>query len=833
MTWYQNFFQLTAIPTDVITGNYNPSLVLLSYVIASMASYVALDMSAHLRKPTSLVFRIWWLLGGAFVMGAGIWSMHFVGMLSFNMHMAMPMTYDFVWTSASMIVAILTAGIAFLFFTIPHPTTKHYIMSGIILGIAIPTMHYTGMTGMNDVHIHYLPFPFTLSIIIAIVAATVALWLAVQSDKGTFAKRLRLKLISALIMGFAIVGMHYMGMYAAIFTPGEMNTEAVMGFSKLDPTLLAIFITTIVISIMVGALILSTSKYFLTLGLQSERDFMEAVLNNMRGAVIASNSKNKISLFNSTLEEIFGKMVESRLPSDWLKKYPIFDPSNDQPYAINQHPFYRVLKGEKVRDEEIAVIDKKGKKHILLADGQAILGQENENEGAVVIFHDISKIKQDEEQLKYQATHDILTDLPNRNLLLDRLTIAIANAKRHHLKVTVIFIDLDNFKVINDALGHSIGDALLRLVADRFRAISRDYDTLARIGGDEFVMTISDQESINNVPDFLERILDTVSRPYMIEGHELSITCSMGFSIFPDNGMDAETLLKNADNAMYQAKENGKNTFQFYTGEMHTQIRKRLEIENGLRKALVNNEFFLEYQPKLDLKTNKIIGYEALIRWQHPDHGRTMPKEFISVAETTGLIMPIGEWVLRTACAQNKAWQDAGLPKLSVSVNMSSRQCREKGIVKLIKSILVDTHLEPKYLELELTESLAMANPKDFMDMLHQFRELGIKTSIDDFGTGYSSLNYLRQYPVNCLKIDQSFIKELETKKNDLAIIRAIISLGHSLNLTVIAEGVETAEQLKKLVDNDCDEVQGYYVSYPIAPDEIPGLFKKPPVDRS
>jgi polar amino acid transport system substrate-binding protein len=345
----------------------------------------------------------------------------------------------------------------------------------------------------------------------------------------------------------------------------------------------------------------------------------------------------------------------------------------------------------------------------------------------------------------------------------------------------------------------------------------RSTDTLARLGGDEFVIIVPDLEKIDSIPQFLKRILKNISKPYIIDEHEVNITCSMGFSVYPDNGEDTETLLKNADNAMYQAKEEGKNTFKFYVGEMQTHVKKRFEIENDLRKALIKKEFFLEYQPKLEIKSKKLVGFEALVRWKHPKYGIIPPNDFISFAEDMGLIIPLGKWVLETACKQNKKWQDAGLPPLCVSVNLSSRQCREKNLFQTIKKVLEDTGLAPQYLELELTESLAMSNPKEFITLLLQFKELGVKTSIDDFGTGYSSLNYLRQFPVNCLKIDQSFIKEMETRAGDLSIVKAIVSLGHSLNMTVIAEGVETKQQLLELQEQNCDEIQGYYLSRPIS----------------
>jgi diguanylate cyclase (GGDEF)-like protein len=813
MHWYDQFFLTGPIPAKAMFGTYNLSLVLLSYVIASIASYVALDMSAHLRRPTTRSFYLVWLVFGACIMGIGIWSMHFVGMLAFNMDM--PMGYNIYWTGASMVVAIIASLVAFLLFSIKKPHLKHYLMSGIALGAAICTMHYTGMEAMEEVAIHYEPGLFFLSVLIAIAASMVALWLSVQSDRGNFIVRTRLKFGSALIMGLAIAGMHYTGMAAAVFTPEKaMHADGI----NIDLPLLSTSVIVFALSIMTIALTTSTYKYFVDMNLQRKRDFLETILANMAGGVVAFDAHEKVSLFNQTAADIYGPVLQLGAPLNALvENFPLFSPDFSKELDNKERPLYKVAQGNTIEGVEIAIKDYKGRKRSLVVEGRPLYGNEDENLGGVIIFNDISQRKIDEEELLYRATHDMLTGLPNRTLLRDRLDHAISSAQRNHSKTVVIFIDLDNFKVINDALGHSIGDSLLKMVAARFTLLLRSTDTLARLGGDEFVVILPDIEDMDSMPPFLERILENISQPYIVDQHEVNITCSLGFSVYPENGQDTETLLKNADNAMYQAKEGGKNTFRFYTGDMETHIRKRFEIENDMRKALVNEEFFLEYQPKLEIKTNKLVGFEALIRWNHPTHGRIAPNDFIPLAEATGLIIPIGKWVLQMACKQNKLWQNQGLPPLCVSVNLSSRQCTENNLFETVKNTLEETGLEPKYLELELTENLAMSNPREFISLLSKFKELGVKTSIDDFGTGYSSLNYLRQFPVNCLKIDQSFIREMETKEGDLSIVKAIVSLGHSLNMIVIAEGVETKQQLVDLQEQGCDEIQGYYLSRPIS----------------
>jgi len=431
-----------------------------------------------------------------------------------------------------------------------------------------------------------------------------------------------------------------------------------------------------------------------------------------------------------------------------------------------------------------------------------------------------------EQKLKYQATHDVLTGLANRTLLIELLANAIAQAKREHQHIAVMVIDLDGFKFVNDGFGHSSGDKLLEIEAKRLRDTLRTSDTLGRFGGDEFVVIAPHVKDILLLPELIKRLLAVIEEPIFIENQELHMTCSIGLSIYPNDGIDPEMLLKNADAAMYRAKEQGKNTYQFFTSEMHTKIAKRLTVEHGLRHALERNELTLYYQPKLDLKAKSIVGFEALIRWEHPERGLLMPDEFISIAEDSGLIIPIGEWVLRTACIQNKAWQDAGYPPIVVSVNLSPRQFKQKNFVGIVKTILEETNLKPEHLELELTESLIMSNAEEFINVLRALKDLGVLLSIDDFGTGYSSLSCLRRFPVNWLKIDRSFVSALGEGEDAASIIKAIISLGHSLNLRVLAEGVETQDQLNTLGEYNCDEIQGFYLSRPMPPDKVLSLLQ-------
>jgi diguanylate cyclase (GGDEF)-like protein/PAS domain S-box-containing protein len=440
--------------------------------------------------------------------------------------------------------------------------------------------------------------------------------------------------------------------------------------------------------------------------------------------------------------------------------------------------------------------------------------------GVLGTYEDITERKVAEERVQFLAYYDALTGLPNRILLRDRLSQALATARRQKHKVALLFLDLDRFKIINDSLGHSVGDLLLQNVAERLKRCAREQDTVARLGGDEFLIVLTNVKDIPGAAVAAERFMDAMTAEFVVQGHSLSIGCSLGISIFPENGADSETLIKNADAAMYSAKDGGRNNFQFFTADMSAQAVERLTLENGLRLALDKKELFLVYQPQMDITTGKITGLEALLRWQHPELGLVPPDKFIRITENSGLIMPIGEWVLRTACSQARKWQDEGLTAVSVAVNVSAVQFRQ-DFPETVRRVLHETGLAPQYLELELTESLLLSNADVVFSVLHQLTAMGLRLAIDDFGTGYSSLSYLKQFPVSKLKIDRSFIRDLAVNPDEAAITTAIISMAKSLNLKVIAEGVENEAQMAFLRAHQCDEIQGYYFSKPLAADEV------------
>jgi diguanylate cyclase (GGDEF)-like protein len=431
-------------------------------------------------------------------------------------------------------------------------------------------------------------------------------------------------------------------------------------------------------------------------------------------------------------------------------------------------------------------------------------------------------------QIEHQANYDALTGLPNRTLLHDRLRQAVL-AQRQLRAIAVVFIDLDHFKFVNDSLGHSVGDELLKNVADRVRSVLRDGDTVARLGGDEFVLILNDQNNEEVVFRAMQRISAAISAPMTIEGRELYVTCSAGISLFPQDGPDVDTLLKNADVAMYRAKEAGRNNFQFFTTEMNRLVTERLQMELSLRHALERREFVLHYQQKIDLQSGAVVGSEALLRWMHPEWGLVRPARFVPLAEETGLIVQIGEWVVEEACRQNVAWQREGLEPGVVSVNLSARQFRKEGLVRAVSRIIAKTGLDPSFLEMEMTESMVMHNAEVAIAILQGLKSLGVTLSVDDFGTGYSSLAYLKDLPIDTLKIDRSFVRDIKAG-GDLGegvLAQAIISLGHALKLKVIAEGVETEAQLRFLAKHHCDEVQGFYFGEPVPPEAFAKLLAK------
>jgi diguanylate cyclase (GGDEF)-like protein len=486
------------------------------------------------------------------------------------------------------------------------------------------------------------------------------------------------------------------------------------------------------------------------------------------------------------------------------------------PISLRQHFGATSLDPGKKITASAVLASPEGRKLSVEYTVASVLDRDGAATGSVFVLRDVSETRALSEKLAHMAQHDALTGLPNRMLLADRIKSAISMASRRLSKPGVLFLDLDGFKHVNDTLGHAAGDKLLQSVANRLSSCVRTSDTVSRLGGDEFVILLAEITQPEDAAIAVARMLEAVSAPHHVDDQELHITTSIGVSLYPVDGMDAETLIKNADAAMYQAKASGRKSYRFFEPAVNLRALERQRTEEGLRRALDREEFVLHYQPKLDLATGRIHSAEALIRWTHPQHGSVQPNDFISVAEESGLIVPIGRWVLREACSQAKTWADAGLPLQSIAVNVSAIEFQNEHFLSNVFDTLKETGVAPEMLELELTESVLMKRSSHAAATLKALRAEGIRLAIDDFGTGYSSLSYLTRFPVDTLKIDQSFIRRITEVPSETAIVKAVLSMARSLNLRVVAEGVETRNELDFLQAHQCDEAQGYYFSHPL-----------------
>ena len=548
---------------------------------------------------------------------------------------------------------------------------------------------------------------------------------------------------------------------------------------------------------------------------QEQLKLSAQVFVNSMEAIVITDAENNIIQVNKAFTEITGYSREESLGR------------NPRILKSGQHDweFYRVmweiLLSTGNWQGELMDRRKNGEVYPKWLSITVVRDEKGDITNFIALFSDITERKASYERIQHLAQFDALTNLPNRTLLNEYLDMSIGVAKRSKAQLAILFLDLDRFKIVNDSLGHHAGDLLLKIVSDRLTNCIRETDTVARLGGDEFVILLPSIKEPGDAVSVAQKVVDAIAVPFLLEGNEVNIGTSIGIGIYPDNGLDRSTLIKNADAAMYHAKENGRNNFQFFSSEMNDKSFEQLALENDLRRAIKNEEFILNYQPQIDVLTGKIVGAEALIRWQHPEKGLVPPNNFIALAEKCGLIVPMGEWVIKTACAQNLAWQKEGLPPMLIAVNIAAQQFRQKNFKESLMEIIGDIGLDPHLLELEITESALMENADSVLKTLHSLKEIGFHLSIDDFGTGYSSLSYLKHFPLDKLKIDRSFVIDITEDSNNNAIIETIINMGHNLKLKVIAEGVENAEQLATLKGLMCDEIQGYYFSRPLSPQDF------------
>ncbi len=551
-----------------------------------------------------------------------------------------------------------------------------------------------------------------------------------------------------------------------------------------------------------------------------ERERAQVTLHSIGDAVVTTDKNGIVEYMNPVAEELLGYGISEAkgcsfdtifYAADELSGVRVF-------YPLTQS----ILNEKKLRHPESAILrNRSGQEYTVHISATPIQGRSGGVAGIAIAFNNLTQVREATRRMEFQATHDALTELPNRYLLLDRLEHAIEKAHRKSKKVAVLFIDLDDFKKVNDSFGHSTGDLLLIKVVERLKIIARTEDTIARLGGDEFVVILEGVIEEEAVAAVAQKILDSLPPPFDLNGHDFFIGASLGISLYPKDGSDPESLLKNADTAMYRAKEAGRNGFQFYTEDMNTRVIKRLIMEEDLRRAIQQNELELYYQLLIGVVEKKITGVECLLRWRHPERGLILPSEFIRLAEETGLIIPIGEWVMRTACNQARYWMQLGFPMFRVAVNLSPRQFSQQGITSMVARILNETGLDANYLGLEITESMIMEDVNGAVATLKILKLMGVHLAIDDFGTGYSSLSYLKRFPIDQLKIDRQFVHDITTEPSNAAISQAIIAMAHSMKLHVTAEGVETGEQVSFLKSNGCDEMQGFYFCKPISDREI------------
>ena len=680
----------------MLIGSYSSSLVLISLCVAILASYTALDLTGRIATAKGRAVYLW-MGGGALAMGIGIWSMHFIGMLAFSL--PIELGYDTALTGLSLLIAVASSGFALWLVSQPKLPWLQLAFGALIMGTGIACMHYMGMAALRmQPGIDYDPTLFSASLAIAVGASAAALWIAFRLRQHTPYVR-QIRGVAAVVMGVAIVGMHYTGMAAANVPAGSFCGALATGLAG-DGLDYLVLITTL--------------------------------------AVLA------VALLTSVLD--------ARLEA---------------------------------RTAELA-------RSLTLANQELI-------------------------QL---ALHDTLTGLPNRTLLADRIDQAVGRVAEQGGCFALMFIDLDGFKPVNDAFGHHVGDLLLKAVAARLRGHLHSQDTLARIGGDEFVLLVELDEP-DDAMNVAAKQVNLMARPFRVAEHDLQLSASLGIVLYPGNGLDQHELLRNADAAMYHAKSAGKNGYSFFDASMNSNARQQLQLRQDLRTALEHGQYRLHYQPKFDAVQRLPIGAEALLRWEHPQHGLMLPDRFIGLAEKTGLIIPIGEWVLGEACRQMRQWLDQGNEGWRIAVNLSAIQFCHAGLVDSVARALDVNDLPANRLTLEITETTAMRDADASLHVLQRLSDMGVDLSIDDFGTGYSSLMYLKRLPANELKIDRGFVRDLEQDSDDAAIVSAIVALGQALGLRIVAEGVETDRQQDFLTRLGCDSLQGYLLGQPVPPEQF------------
>ena len=970
----------------MLPARYDGWLAALSYLVAALASYTAIDLAGRVaefraepRKAAA------WLAGGAVAMGAGVWAMHFLGMLAYRL--PVPVQYELWTTLVSMVVAIATSGFALFIVTRRDFSLPHLLLGGAVMGAGIGTMHYNGMAAMRlDAQVMYYAGPFALSVVNAVACSTIALWLVSRRTQATTQR----KILAAAVMGVAIASMHYTGMYATVCvatSPGSATG------GELDPMLLAVAITVITLLIIGMALAVSLQSQLMTRAmraqnetllaeveqrrrveseLQAHRDNLQTLVDTRTRDLSQANQalqesetrfratfdqapvgimhvgvdSGSILLVNRKLCEMLGyeqrellgmtsanivdpsqrgndranyrdRMLHGEIDtyaserlyvrkdgSDlWVSRTvsmvkdvadnplyfilvveditarrqsaqaqaqlaAIVETSNDAivgrapddaiiswnsaaerlfgwseqevlgksfrqlltlvPHAPLHGRFEKVLRGE---PSPAPLQDVRKRKDGTTITVETTLSAVKDDHGKILfvscIMRDVTDKIRADRHIEQLATRDTLTGLANRNMLLEKMTDAVARLSRAKSQLAVMFIDLDKFKAVNDMFGHAAGDALLSGCAKRLIDCVREVDVVARLGGDEFVVPLTDLTDTAIVSSIADRMIKSLIAPYRLSGQDAFTSASIGICFYPGDGTNVTALMKNADIAMYHAKELGRNNYQFYAEDMNQRMLARTQLEREIRGALDNNEFVLHYQPQVTVATGAIQGAESLIRWQHTSRGLLPPAAFIAMAEETGLIVPLGVWVLNEACRTIKAWRTKNVNVPYVVVNVSAAQLGD-ALVTAVRQAVADSGIDATWLMIEITETMLMQRVEEAITILRQIHELGVRIAMDDFGTGYSSLSVLQRLPLDTLKIDRSFVAAIDSDADNAragAIIGAIIAIAKELNLSVVAEGVETPTQLAYLRRLHCESYQGYLYSKPVGADEIAARY--------
>jgi diguanylate cyclase (GGDEF)-like protein/PAS domain S-box-containing protein len=821
-----NFLDPKFLPLTILDKSYNPYLVALSIIIAIISSFTAFGFLERINASTDRLHKTLWVMFGAVSMGIGIWAMHFIGSLA--LILPTPVSYNLNITLLSVIPAIMASTVVFWLMNQTSFNLRCLFFSGALLGAGISIVHYIGMAAMElNASMVYLKSIFILSVVVAIILATIALKIkcaATRHDKYQFIIKQQCQ--GAVVMGVAVSGMHYIAMQSVIFMP----VENINSFSKaIDASVLSGIIALVVLLLLIVALIVPHMLRFKqmvnTLQKNEEDLKIAAMAFQTHEAILVTDADKKIIRINKAFTRILGYSE-----TEILGKTPDVLSSGKESAFFYKNLWNTIINKGKWSGE----IWNRRKNGEIFPEWQTVSAVKDDHDKIthfISFFSDITEFKLAEKEIEKLAYYDPLTELPNRRLLHERLEHELNIAKRYQRAGILFFLDLDHFKRINDSLGHTVGDQLLIKTAKRLQSLLRETDTAVRIGGDEFVIMASAQDGIH--ADLLEqssiiaeKILNAINSPYFIGEHELFISTSIGITMYTGVDETVEILLKRADTAMYQAKDAGRNTFRFYQQSMQDVVDAKLTIEKNLRVAISKNEISLYYQPQLS-DNNKLIGAEALIRWQHPELGIIAPVEFIPIAEETGLIIPVGYWVIETVCRQINSWDNQEVYIPLITINISAKQFYQADFVSVLVHTVFEYHIQPRRVMLEITEGVFLGNLDEAIDKMNVLKQNGFTFSIDDFGTGYSSLTYLKKLPFDQLKIDQSFIRGLINNTTDAAIVKAIIVMAKSMNLDLIAEGVETAQHLRYLSDFGCHNYQGNYFSKPLSGEQLAEYIKE------